>query len=130
MSRHFLVESIEGSGKFRDYMWGVVGIAALALAMLALMSLAQVWAQSTFPKGNDALAKFNWEQTNFAHYCLLGRLRAVNFNNLSQLEKAALAEATEEQLLAAIKSRCIIRWSRAPGTPGVFLCATSGTVLG
>ncbi len=82
------------------------GIIAAAVILLTLVSVEQAQAQVAFPKEEDALAKFKWEQVSFPHYCRVGRLRAVNFNNLSAAEKAELARASEQEVVAAIKSRC------------------------
>jgi len=92
--------------KGKDYVLRFFCILTAAIVLLvALMAYAS--AQMAFPKTGDALAKFKWEQVAFSHHCLVGRVRAVNFNNLSTVEKAKLAEASEEEIVADIKKRCI-----------------------
>ncbi len=106
MARHFLVRSVQGMERGKDYVLRSFCIFTVAIVLLfALMAYAS--AQMAFPKTGDALAKFRWEQVAFSHFCLVGRVRAVNFNNLSQAEKAKLAEASEEEIIADIKKRCI-----------------------
>jgi len=106
MARHFLVRSVHGIERGKDYVLRSFYIFTAAIVLLvALMVYAS--AQMAFPKTGDALAKYKWDQVVFAQYCRVGRVRAVNFNNLSREEKAKLAVASEEEIVADIKKRCI-----------------------
>lgn len=119
MARHFLVEAVReveraGSGLLRFFIILVVALVATFAALVA------AGAQTAFPNDNDALAKFRWEQNNFVHYCVVGAVRADRFENLSPIERAILGEATQEQLIRAIKSRCKVPVIKASADAGAF----------
>lgn len=122
MARHFLVQTARGlergKNKVLNFFLFLVVVLVATFAVLVAAG-----AQTPFPTDKDALAKFKWEQNNFVHYCVVGTVRADRFESLSAIERAIMAEATQEQLVGAIRRRCKVHVIKASANPGAFLFA-------
>ncbi len=119
MAQHFLVEVVGELERAKNGLLRFFLFLAVVL-VVTFAALVAAGAQTPFPTDKDALAKFKWEQNNFVHYCVVGSVRADRFESLSAIERAILAEATQEQLVAAIRHRCKVQVIKASGEPGAF----------